>query len=179
MSLRLGGLSLSEVFDGPEHVLCNGFLILNNFLNDDGLWESFFDSLGHDGLCSSVKQLLFTVAERMSLDVTCSISNTGVCLPIVVTSSLLTWAEITVSFLVHFGGFTFFFHRSTIGVKYILGRHADSRGNTVRVLLSCLSNLLGPVVTSLIAHTKRFTDSRCILTLLSIIEFISEAIQIL
>ena len=113
MSIWLRDLTLSEIFDGAEHVLCNGFLILNNFLNDNSLGECLFNSLRHDRLGSSVEKLLLAVTERMCLDITSSISNARVSLPVIVTSSLLTRAEVAVRFLIHFGGFTSFLHGTT------------------------------------------------------------------
>jgi len=158
VSLRLSGLTLTKIFDGAEHVLCNGFLIFDDLLNDHRLGEGLLNSLRHDRLSSSIQQLLLTVTERMCLNVTRSFSNTRVSLPVVVTSSLLARAKVTVRLLVHFGGFTFFFHRATLRVEDVLGRHANAGGNTEFVGSILLGNLLRPLVTSLVADAERLSN---------------------
>ena len=70
VSFWLRSLTLAKIFNGAEHVLCNGFLVLHNFLHDDRLGEGLLDPLGHDRLGGTVKQLLLTVTERMGLNVT-------------------------------------------------------------------------------------------------------------
>ena len=45
--------------------------------------------------------------------------------------------------------------------------------------MGVILGLLGPIVTSLVALAKRFTDGRSILAFFSVVEFVSETIQIL
>lgn len=179
MAMFAVGLTLTEILYGAEHVLCNGFLVLDDLLDNNGLGETLIDSLGHDGLSGSVKKLLFAVAESMSLHVTGGIRNPRVGLPVVVASALLSRSEVTMSTLVHLGSFASLLHRSTLWVKDILGIHAVASCDTVRVLVATILHLLRPVVSSLIANTKRLSHCGCVLALFSIVEFICESIQIL
>lgn len=114
-------LSLTQVFDGTKHVLCNGFLVLDNLLDDDGLGEALLDAFRHDGFCRSVKQLLLTVAEGVCLDWAGSISDTRVGSPVVVASSLLARTEVTVRALIHFLCLVFLLHGASRWVEDILG----------------------------------------------------------
>jgi len=60
-------LTLTQVLYGSEHVLCNGFLILDNLLNDHGLGEGLLIALWlHRPLCS-VEQPLLAIAKSVSL----------------------------------------------------------------------------------------------------------------
>lgn len=47
--------TLTKILNSTKHVLCNGFLVFNNFLNDNCLWEGLFNSLGHDRLGSTIE----------------------------------------------------------------------------------------------------------------------------
>lgn len=49
-----GRLPLTKVLDLSELVVCNGFHILNNFLDDDSLWVSIFDTLVVHSLGSTI-----------------------------------------------------------------------------------------------------------------------------
>jgi hypothetical protein len=170
-------LALAEVFDCSEHVLCNGFLVLNDFLNDDSFREGLFDTLGHDRFGSSVKEFLLTVAEWVSLHVSSGAGYARVCLPVVVTGLLFTGAKIAVRLLVHHGSVAFFFQRSSGGVKDVLSRHGVTSGDTEGVVL--LYHLLGPLVSTLVALAKRLTHGGGILSFLGVIETISKTIQVL
>lgn len=61
--------TLTKILNSTKHVLCNGFLVFNNFLNDNCLWEGFFNSFRHQRLGSTIEQSLLTIAEGVSLDV--------------------------------------------------------------------------------------------------------------
>lgn len=113
----------------------------------------------------------------MGLDIASGLSYTRVCLPIVVTRALLTGAKITVSLLIHFSRFTFFFVGTLRRVKDIFGIQTVASWHAEGMVW--LLRLLRPVVASLIAHTEGLANGRCVLTLLSIVELISESIQIL
>ena len=115
-------LPLTQVFDGTKHVLCNGFLVLDNLLNDDCLWEAFFGSLRLDGLGRSVEESLLAIAEGVLEDVTASVSDLRV-RPVVVSCPLLAGAVVSVCFLVHLGSFSFFFETASHGVQDFLSRH--------------------------------------------------------
>ena len=130
VSFWLRSLTLAKIFNGAKHVLCNGFLVLHNFLHDDRLGEGLLDPLGHDRLGGTVKQLLLTVTEWMSLNVTSCVGNSRICLPVVVSCPLLTRAKVTVRSLVHFGGFIFFFHGAARWIEHILCIHTDACGYT-------------------------------------------------
>ena len=158
MPFRLRGLTLTKIFNTTEHVLCNGFLVFNNFLHDDRLGESLLDPLGHDGLGSTVKQFLLAITERMGLNVTSCLGNARICLPVVVTCSLLSRAEVAVRSLVHFGSFIFFFHCSACWVENILCRHTDSGRYAKRVLVAPLLDLIRPLINSLVALSERLSN---------------------
>ena len=129
-------LTLTKVLHRAEHVLCNGFLVLDNLLNDDGLWEAFFRSLRLDGLGRSVEESLLAIAEGVLEDVTASVSDLRV-RPVVVSSPLLAGAVVSVCFLVHLGSFSFFFKTASHGVQDFLGRHLldDLCGHSEGVIL--------------------------------------------
>ncbi len=46
--------TLTKILDRTEHVLCNGFLILDNFLNNHCFGEGLFNSLRHNRFGSTV-----------------------------------------------------------------------------------------------------------------------------
>lgn len=168
-------LALTKVLHGTEHVLCNGFLVLDNFFNDHRLWEALFNSFWLDGLGSSSEEPLLSVTERMGEDVSSSISNFRVA-PVVVSSPLLTWSEVAMSLLVHLGRFFSFLETASLGVENILswdavvGWHTE----TVAVFLS------GPFfVTTLVRHSEGFSHGRLILAFLCVIELVSKTVQVL
>ena len=130
VTFGLRGLTLAKVFNSAKHVLCNGFLVLNDLLHDDRLGEGLLDPLGHDRLGGAVEQLLLAVTERMRLHVTSCVGDSRICRPVVVTRSLLPRAEVTVRSLVHFGGFIFFFHRAARWIEHVLCVHTDACGHT-------------------------------------------------
>lgn len=115
--------TLAKIFDSTKHVICNSFLILDNFLNDHCLGEALLNALGHDRFGSTVEQLLLTISESMRLYIALDLSDTAIGLPVVVTSALLAWLEVTVRALVHLGRFTFFFVTALIRVKDVFSIH--------------------------------------------------------
>ena len=102
-------LALTEVFNRSEHVLCNGFLVFNNLLNDNSFRETLLDTLWHNRFGSSVKQFLLAITKGVSLYVASVVCYTRIGLPVVVTGLLFTGAEVTVSLLIHLSGVSFFF----------------------------------------------------------------------
>ena len=169
--------SLTEIFDLSEHVFRNGFLVLNNFLNNHGLWERFFDALGHNGLGCTVKQLLLAVTEGVSLDVAIELVDAAVGSPIIVATALLTRSKVSMSALVHFGSFCLFFIRTLGRVQHVLGIQRGTGRDTESVVLTL--GLGRPLIATLIALAERLADCRGILGFFRVIEFISETIQIL
>ena len=169
--------TLTKILDRAEHVLCNGFLVFHDFLNDHRLRESLFDALGHDGLGSAVEQLLLSVAESVRLNVAVQLADAVIGLPIVIACALLTRAEIAVRALIHLGSFLLLLIRALVGVKHVLGVSRGTGGHTKRVIsLLCL---LGPVVATLEALAERLAHGRSVLALLGVIESIGESIQVL
>lgn len=153
-------------------------MILNDLLNNHRLGESLLDALGHDGLGSAVKQLLLAVAERVGNHVTGSVSDAGVRLPVVVAGPLLARTEVAVSLLVHFFSFAPLLHGACSRVEDILGVGGGMRGHTEAMVLLG-GDLLGPLVATLVRLAEGLAHGRGILTLLSVIEFVSESIQVL
>ena len=144
--------SLTKVFDLAEHVLCNGFLIFDDFLNDHGLGEGLVDSLGHYGLSRSVKQLLLAITEGVGLNTSVQLCNALVGLPVVVARALLARCEVSMGALVHLLSFISFFIRALGRVEYVLGIHGGTSWHTESVVL--VLGLLGPVVAALVALTE-------------------------
>ena len=128
-----GRLALTKVFDSSKHVLCNGFLVLDNLLNDDRFWEAFVDSLRLNGLSRSSKEPLLSITEGMGKNIAGSICNLRVILPVVVSLLLLTWTEISMSFLVHLGRFLLFLKTASHRIENILGWNTYSCCHTKRM----------------------------------------------
>ena len=170
-------LALTKILNSAKHVLCNGFLILDDLLNDDSLGEGLVDALGHDGLSRTVEQSLLAVTESVGLDIARSSSDAVVGLPVVVSGPLLARAEVTVRLLVHLLRFALFLVGALVRVEDILSVHGDTSGNTVGVL--GLLDLFGQVVASLVGLTERFTHGTRILAFLRVVEFVSQAIKVL
>ena len=167
-------LALTEVFNRSEHVLCNGFLVFNNLLNDNSFRETLLDTLWHNRFGSSVKQFLLAITKGVSLYVASVVCYTRIGLPVVVTGLLFTGAEVTVSLLIHLSGVSFFFQGATCWVKYFLGRNGVSGGHTEGVGL--LGYLFGPLVATLVTPTERFTNGGSVLSFLCIVETISKTV---
>ena len=124
------GLALTKVFDRAKHVCCNGFLVLDNFLNNHCLWETFLDSFGLDRLGSASKESLLAIAEGMGQSIACAIGNPGICIPVVVSLPLLTGSEVSMGLLIHFSSFSFLLQAAPHGIEDIFGRHTDSGWNS-------------------------------------------------
>lgn len=167
-------LSLAKVLNCAELVGCNGFHIPNDFLNDDSLGVSIVNSFVLNGFLSSIQKALLSetkaVGARLSLD-------HGVRLPVILTFALLARVVVSVGALVHLrmlvglGGGTTSREQYPLGISDVLGRHA--KGN-----LTVLS-LLRPVIVTLVASTEWLSLNRVVLALKCIVEFVSEATQIL
>ena len=115
----------------------------------------------------------------MCLDWAGSISDTRVGSPVVVASSLLAGTEVTVRALIHFLCLVFLLHGASRWVEDILGRDTVAGWYAKCVLALLLSYLLWPIVYTLVALTEGLTNGGGILAFLDVIEFVSEAIQIL
>lgn len=115
--------ALTKVFDSSEHVLCNGFLILHDFLNDNRFRETLLDSLRLDRFGSTSKESLLSVTERMGENVASALSNFHVTCPVVVSLLLFAGAEVTVRLLVHLGRVLLFLETASERVEHVLGRH--------------------------------------------------------
>jgi hypothetical protein len=164
MLILNGWFALSKILRFPEHVLSDSFMIFHCLLNDDGLWESGFEPLIVNGHSCTIKQPLFSISEPML---------SGIDLPIVVSSFLLSGGKVTVSLCIHLS-VLFTVIIIILGIKHFFGVLTVESGNTKGELFSCsLSYLFRPFVTSLIASTQRFLHLRSVFALLYIVKFIS------
>ena len=94
----------------------NGPSVFDSLFNDHSLGEGLDFSLGHDSFLSTVDESLLSVSEGMSLDLSSSTCDTGVGLPVVFSTSLLTGAVVAVSFDVHLSNIGFLLERASLSV---------------------------------------------------------------
>ena len=86
------GLSLSQVSRDSKHIRGNSLVILNRFLHNDCLWETFLHSLMMNSISGSVENSFLLVTKLVLF---------GIKFPLIVTRFLLARSEIAVSISIH------------------------------------------------------------------------------
>ena len=120
MLILYGCFTLSKILRFSKHVLSYSFMIFHCLLHDDSLWESRLKPLIVNGHSCTIKQPLFSISEPML---------SGIDLPIVVSSFLLSRGKVTMSLCIHLSDlFTLIVH--ILRIKNFFGILTVESGNT-------------------------------------------------
>jgi hypothetical protein len=167
-------LALAQVLDSAEHISRNGPHVLHLLLHDGSLGERILDSLVVDSLLYAIEEALLSKTETVRLGATL---NRRICLPVILTASLLTWVVVAVSALIHLSVVILLVQSAAswvqdfLCVNDVFGWQAESR-----------SSFFGgcwPYVAAGHTLAQGFALVSVVARLHRVIEFVSEASQVL